>query len=309
MHQFNPSPSELAKLKGQTVIITGAARGIGAAAAVIFNKHGANVVITDLPHQQGVADALLASLDKPNHAIFVPASVTDWKQLVHVFEVTIATFGKVDMVVANAGIMESTKILDMQVDEEGLPLESTDAIKVLDVNLRGTLNTLRLGLHYLSKNPVAEDGSRGSIVLVSSTSGYFGTTGNAAYIASKHGIVGLLRASQQKANGLQIRVNSIAPCYTPTYITASLDDGILKAGVEANTTEIVGVAIAHAAIDDARQGTNCLVAGKYLRELEHTQNPFVNDWLGTDLTEMLARFGSYLASIGGYRLPPMESSS
>jgi NAD(P)-dependent dehydrogenase (short-subunit alcohol dehydrogenase family) len=107
---------------------------------------------------------------------------------------------------------------------------------------------LRLGLHYLSRNPLTDNASRGSITLVTSTSGYFGTTGNAAYIASKHGVVGLLRGSQQRATEKQIRVNSIAPCFTPTFITASLCDGIEQAGIESNTPEMVGEAIAFAAV-------------------------------------------------------------
>lgn len=95
---------------------------------------------------------------------------------------------------------------------------------------------------------------------MSSTSGYFGTTGNAAYIASKHGTVGLLRASQGNAAALGIRVNSIAPSYTPTYITAGFGDSIKQAGLEANTPDMVGSAIVYAAIDPERRGTCCLVS-------------------------------------------------
>jgi NAD(P)-dependent dehydrogenase (short-subunit alcohol dehydrogenase family) len=115
-------------------------------------------------------------------------------------------------------------------------------------------------MYYLGKNSAPQGEHRGSIVLVTSTSGYFGTTGNAAYIASKHGAVGLLRASQQKASALQIRVNSIAPSYTPTHITAGFGDSIVQAGLEANTPEMVGTAILYAAADESRQGTCCLVS-------------------------------------------------
>jgi len=120
---------------------------------------------------------------------------------------------------------------------------------------------LRLGLHYITQNPPSSTGEdRGSIVLVSSTSGYFGTTGNAAYIASKHGTVGLLRASQAKAAALGIRVNSIAPSYTPTYITAGFGDTIEQAGLATNTPDMVGLAIVYAAVDPERKGTCCLVS-------------------------------------------------
>jgi NAD(P)-dependent dehydrogenase (short-subunit alcohol dehydrogenase family) len=112
----------------------------------------------------------------------------------------------------------------------------------------------------MANNAILKQGVRGSIVLVSSTSGYFGTTGNAAYIASKHGVTGLLRASQQKASSLQIRVNAIAPSYTPTHITAGFGDSIVQAGFESNTPDMVGIAIAFAALDESRQGTCCLVS-------------------------------------------------
>ncbi|KAH7129194.1 3-hydroxyacyl-CoA dehydrogenase type-2 [Dactylonectria macrodidyma] len=304
MHQLDPSPSLLENIQGQTVIITGSARGIGAATAAVFNQHGANVVIADLPHLGDSAEALIKSLEHPEKAIFISTNIIEWKQMVHLFEETITKFGKVDIVVANAGIMESNMVLDVQLDQEGKPMESTEAIKVLDVNLKGTFNTLRLGLHYLSKNTPSQGGSRGSITLVASTSGYFGTTGNAAYVASKHGVVGLLRSSQQKAKSLSIRVNSVAPCFTPTFITAGFGNSVAEAGIESNTPENVGLAIVYASVDEARRGTCCLVAGKYLRELEDTRRGFMSDWLGQDLTDMLTQFGQFLTNTGGYRLPP-----
>ncbi|KXJ90095.1 3-hydroxyacyl-CoA dehydrogenase type-2 [Microdochium bolleyi] len=306
-HQIQHSPELLASVQGKTALITGAARGIGAATACLFNKHGANVVITDLSFLRESAEQLIDTLEHPGKAIFVPGSITDWAQLRDVFKQGIAKFGRIDIVVANAGIMESNTVLDVDVDDYGDPIESAEAVKVLDVNLKGTLNTLRLGLHYISQNQPAspENPDRGSIVLVSSTSGYFGTTGNAAYIASKHGTVGLLRASQAKATSLGIRINSIAPNYTPTYITAGFDrNSIKEAGLEVNTPEMVGTAIMYAAVDPERRGTCCLVAGQFLRELELTQKSFVSSWLGEDLAGAMARFGKFLAETGGYKLPP-----
>jgi NAD(P)-dependent dehydrogenase (short-subunit alcohol dehydrogenase family) len=116
-------------------------------------------------------------------------------------------------------------------------------------------------MHFMRSNAVSEvDGSRGSIVLVTSTSGYFGTTGNAAYIAAKHGVVGLLRASQKLASHKHIRVNGISPSFTPTFLTAGFGDSVQKAGLETNTPEMVAAAIAYAALDTERRGTCCLVS-------------------------------------------------
>ncbi|KAH7124886.1 3-hydroxyacyl-CoA dehydrogenase type-2, partial [Dactylonectria estremocensis] len=303
MHQLNPSPKLLRRLKGTTAIITGSGRGIGAATAALFNKHGANVVITDLPALQEQASSLIESLQHPNKAIFVPASVTEWTELVEVFKAGQKKFGSIDIVVANAAIMESRPVMDIDVDANGDPLESREANKVIDVNLRGALNTLRLSMHYMQRNKITEHGHRGSVVLVTSTSGYFGLTGNLAYIASKHGAVGLLRACQPSAEANQIRVNSIAPSFTPTHITAGFGDSLQNAGVESNTPEMVATAIAYAALDESQQGSACLVAGKFLRELEHTRKALMPEWLGTDVLEMMARMGGVMKDLGGFPLP------
>ncbi|KAI1609685.1 3-hydroxyacyl-CoA dehydrogenase type-2 [Exophiala viscosa] len=304
MYQYEPSPELLFHLDGKTAIITGSARGIGAATATLFTKYGCNVVITDLPSLQGQAASLIESLEHPQRAIFVPASITAWDDLRGVFKKGIKTFGKIDIVVANAGIMESKAVLEVAVDENDDPVESAEANRVIDVNLKGTMNTLRLSMHYMSRNAPSSDGFRGSIVLIASTSGYFGSTSNAAYIASKHGVVGLLRASQQLATSQQVRINAIAPSFTPTYITSGFGESVQKAGLEANTPEMVGTAVACAALDTDRQGTCCLVAGKFLRELENTQQDLMPDWLGSDLLESMARLGAILKDLGGYPLPP-----
>ncbi len=119
---------------------------------------------------------------------------------------------------------------------------------------------LRLALHHMKSNPPRfSDGSRGSVVLVSSTSGYFGGTGVTAYIASKHGVTGLLRSSQLVATASKVRVNAVAPCFTPTQITAGLTQKWSESGMESNTPQSVAAVIAHMAVDPSRHGACCLV--------------------------------------------------
>lgn len=141
MHQLDPSPEILNRLKDTTTIITGSARGIGAATAALFNKYGGNVIITDLPSLKAEALSLIESLECPERALFVSASVTEWEQLVEVFKIGQEKFGTIDIVVANAGIMESRPVLDIEVNENGDPVESREANKVIDVNLKGALNS------------------------------------------------------------------------------------------------------------------------------------------------------------------------
>lgn len=119
---------------------------------------------------------------------------------------------------------------------------------------------LRLGLHYLGQNNPSSTGSRGSIVFVTSTSGYFGSTGNAAYISSKHGVVGLMRASLRRAAFLGISLSSVAPCYTPTHLTAGFGQKITDAGLDANTPEGVASVVASLACDGTAHGLACLVS-------------------------------------------------
>lgn len=133
--------SVLEDAHGKTVLLTGSARGIGAETASLLNQHGCNIVVTDLPSAAPQAEALLQSMRFPERAIFVPASVTDWSQLVHTFKEGVRVFGRIDIVVANAGIMESRAVLEVETDVNGDPTASMEGSNVIDVNLKGTLNS------------------------------------------------------------------------------------------------------------------------------------------------------------------------
>jgi len=91
--------------------------------------------------------------------------------------------------------------------------------------------------------------SGGTVVLVASTSGYFGGTGVAAYISSKHAVIGLLRSSQATAIKNNIRVNAVAPFFTPTHITSSYAEKWKEAGLEANTPDGVAAVIMQASLE------------------------------------------------------------
>lgn len=114
-------------------------------------------------------------------------------------------------------------------------------------------------MFHMRSNPLDQDGSRGSIVLVSSTSGFFGGTAVVSYIASKHGVVGLLRASQTAAKKYGVRVNGVAPFITPTFITegyATLYEG---RGLPLNKPEDVALAIVRTSTDVQNEGRCFLV--------------------------------------------------
>ena len=154
MSQIQFDKDLLKKLASQTAIITGAAGGIGAATARIFNENGANVVLADLPAFEDTARKVIASLPHPSKAIFVPANIVHWEQMTELFKRTVQKFGAVNVVVANAGTMESREVLNMDdVDEQGDLRGSNDALRVIDINLKGTLNSMlniRRAVPYLS---------------------------------------------------------------------------------------------------------------------------------------------------------------
>ena len=115
-------------------------------------------------------------------------------------------------------------------------------------------------MHSMSKNSPDSDGAKGSVILVASTSGYFGGTGVVSYISSKHGVVGLARASQRKANELSVRVNVIAPFFTPTHITTGYSEEWAKRGLPANTVQDVAKAIVDTSVSPDRKGHSLLVS-------------------------------------------------
>jgi NAD(P)-dependent dehydrogenase (short-subunit alcohol dehydrogenase family) len=129
-------------IDSKTFIITGAAGGIGSATARLMNTHGANVVMADLEATRVAAESLIASFRWRSRAIFVPVDISDWDQMKRLFKQTLAVFGRPDVVVANAGIMESTEVLDLgDVGEDGEPTEPREGFEVIDINLKGTLNS------------------------------------------------------------------------------------------------------------------------------------------------------------------------
>ena len=251
--------------RGKTVIITGAANGIGAETARLFHDHGANVVIADLPGSKMAAEELIASLSK-ERAIYVATNILVWADMNAMFTKAKQTFGRIDIVVANAGLMESNHLFEMDLDGNGDPLEPKEHYRVIDVNVKGTLNTLTLAMHHMkSQDPAQDSGSRGSVVLIALTSGYFGGSGVMAYVSSKHAVVGQLRACQKTATSNAIRVNAVAPYFTPTHMTGSFAQQWKDQGLPANTAKDVATAVSSTALDAKLAGNTILVSVRLIR--------------------------------------------
>ncbi|KPI41660.1 uncharacterized protein AB675_9051 [Cyphellophora attinorum] len=148
---------------------------------------------------------------------------------------------------------------------------------------------------------------KGSIVLVASTSGYFGGSGVAGYVSSKHGVVGLLRSSQAAANRNGVRINGIAPFFTPSHITASYAAEWAAAGLSSNTAEGVARRVVETLADSTQQGSCFLVAGGKSTELETRRTELLDEWIGSDNRKLMADANVLFAKLGGYPLPKARS--
>ncbi|WP_433794991.1 glucose 1-dehydrogenase [Actinoplanes sp. CA-252034] len=183
----------MGRLDGKVALITGGARGMGKAHARHFAAEGARVVIGDVLDEKGqrVADGLGG--DRCRYVHHDVTSPDDWAAAVGT---TIDAFGRVDVLVNNAGILRHAPVAEM---------DPAEFRQVIEVNLIGTW----LGIRQVV--PAMIDAGGGSIVNISSIEGFAGASGLSAYSASKFGVRGLTRSAAQELGPLGIRVNSVHP--------------------------------------------------------------------------------------------------
>jgi Dehydrogenases with different specificities (related to short-chain alcohol dehydrogenases) len=192
------------KLQAKTIFISGGASGLGAACAQLMIENGARVVIADLNHEAG--SALAHTLGE--QALYIATNVTDESSVQRALDEACAHFTQLDGVINCAGIGLAEKVLDR--DGHPSPLEHFQ--RVININLIGTFNVIRLASGQMSKNqPDPENGERGVIINTASIAAFDGQIGQAAYSASKGGIVGLTLPIARELARYGIRVMTIAP--------------------------------------------------------------------------------------------------
>ena len=198
-----PYPGGHDLLAGKVVVVTASAgAGIGQAAARRCLEEGAQVVISDA-HERRLSETLEAL--KAEHADAVAATacdVTDEAQVQHLIGTAVATFGRLDVMINNAGLGGTTSILEMT-DEEWT--------KVLDVTLNGTFRCTRAALKQMVAQNQREPGGGGAVVNNASVIGWRAQEGQAHYAAAKAGVMALTRCAAIDAAPHNLRVNAVAP--------------------------------------------------------------------------------------------------
>jgi len=233
------------RVRDKVVLITGASSGIGKETATRFASFGARIVIGDLDFagaEQTVADIIALG----GQAVSRKCDVTVWDDQVALFELAIEKFGSVDVVVPNAGIGEPESYLDVTFDQAGKPRKP--ALSTIQVNLVGVMYTTYLAQHYLLINREPDTKPLKSIVLIGSMSSWHPFPLAPVYTATKHGILGLMRALDPILALRGIRIACITPFFADTGILPTIVK-IGLAGVPLTPVPRIAGAIINAAAD------------------------------------------------------------
>ena len=196
-------------MERKTAVVTGASRGIGKAIALALAKDGFNVVINYNGNKEKAEQVKKECEDYGVNAITVKANVADFTESENLIKEAVSTFGSIDVLVNNSGITKDTLLLRMK--EE-------DFDSVIDVNLKGTFNTIKHAARQMMKQ------RSGSIINMSSVVGISGNAGQINYAASKAGVIGLTKSVARELASRGIRANAVAPGFIETDMTYELND-------------------------------------------------------------------------------------
>jgi len=203
------------QLNTTTALITGGASGLGEACARRFVAAGAHVVLLDLNSERGVS--LAAELG--DNARFVKTDVTSENDVQAAIDVAVEAFGSIEVVMNCAGVAIAKRTLG----RDG-PHELDAFTKVIQINLIGTFNVIRLAAAAIAGNQPNDEGERGVIINTASVAAFDGQVGQAAYSASKGGVVGMTLPIAREFARFGIRVMTIAPGIFDTPMMAGLPE-------------------------------------------------------------------------------------
>lgn len=207
------------RIEGRCALVTGAASGMGRATAEVLHSAGANVVLMDV--QREPLEQLAATLGE--RVVAIHTDVADASQVQAAVDLAVERFGSVHIGVNCAGIPSMTKTVS-----KGVPHDLDIWQRVIDVNLTGVFNVIRLAAAQMVTNePDPDSGDRGVFVNISSPAAWDGTRGTVAYAASKAGVVGLSVPVARDLNEYGIRCVGIAPGLFDTGMAGEVSDKVL----------------------------------------------------------------------------------
>ena len=198
-------------LTDKIALVTGAGRGIGRAAAFRLAGQGAYVYLNYQGSKEAAQEAVEEIIRNGGRAEALQCNVADFDACAQMIETIIQKSGRLDILVNNAGITKDGLLMKMS--EE-------DYDRVLEVNLKGTFNTIRHASRYLLKQ------RSGRIINITSVSGILGNAGQANYSASKAGVIGLTKSVARELAPRGILVNAVAPGFVQTDMTDALPEKV-----------------------------------------------------------------------------------
>ena len=201
------------RLAGKVSIITGAGRGIGHATACKFAKEGAVVIVCDLD-QPSIDDTLTAIRGGGGEAQGYVVDVTDRASIQSMVDDVMTRYGRIDVLVNNAGIVADAQLIKMNEDQFD---------RVIDVNLKGTWNCTKAVAGIMVEQ------RSGVILNASSIVGIYGNFGQTNYAASKFAVIGMVKTWARELGRKGVRANAVCPGFVETSILSSIPEKVLNA--------------------------------------------------------------------------------
>ena len=195
----------------KTVLVTGASRGIGKEVAMLYAENGYDVIINYVSDKTDVEGIKKEFEAKNVKCLLVKADVSKEEEVANLVNKAIEEFGKIDVLVNNAGITKDNLLIRMSEEEFD---------KVIEINLKGTFLVTKAVTKYMMKK------RQGSIINLASVVGVVGNAGQSNYSASKAGIIGFTKSVAKELASRNIRANAVAPGFIETDMTSVLKDEV-----------------------------------------------------------------------------------